>query len=659
MFTSAGWLRIGALIYDLGIVALAFIGANAIAFGPEWDRLIPDVELRTIAFVLLGAVSIFATRLNRGLWRYASIPDMAAIVKAATLTVVVYTLATFLISRGAHVSRLATGLSWIFIIFGMGAGRIAYRLFKETFVIPRMGAWARVDRKSLVYPFSDTTEDYIRAVRRQPEAGRSIAGIIGATKRSSSRDLRGYRVLGQPSSIEKVVNDHAKRGITITELIVTDPAVTGRELTALLEHCNRAGIGIKRLPGLLSPGSESSDGPIAPNPVRLDDLLGRAVVKVDQAAVRSLLAGKVVLVTGAGGSIGSELCEQIAGFGPARIVLVDHSEHNLYQVERKLCGRHPEVPLVQLLCDVRDSLRVEAIMQREAPDVVFHAAAIKHVPIAERNPLETIKTNALGTATVARAATKHGVKSFVLISTDKAVNPSNVMGTTKRAAELYCQALDLAVDSTIFRVVRFGNVLGSAGSVVPLFQEQIARGGPVTVTDPEVSRYFMTIPEAVSLILEAVSDGASGGKERGAILVLDMGKPVRIADMARRLIQLAGYAPDRDIKITYTGLRPGEKLEEELISPSEDDIIQRHEGYFVARTRTIETGTVVGWFEELAKACRDQDHQAAMRMLRTIVPSFVELENGRSPIATPADAPADAVLVRTDDEDALPSRRLH
>lgn len=642
-------LRLTALLYDLCVCFFSFLFAHIIVFSPSWAFAVSHAEARLLSFVAAGAISIYAMRLNRGVWQYASIPDMVAIVKAATLMVATYVVGSMLIGQSEMVSGLAMFLIWLFVMIGMGGGRIAYRMIKETVLLPHFLS-QNATSVALLFPFSDTTETYIRAVRRLRGPDRQIAGIIDFGPSTPKRVLQGVSVIGKPEALSAIVNDFEKRGQAISELIVTDPTVSGVEMAELLEHCNKAGLAIKRLPALINASDNGMDSPITPNPVRLDDLLGRPEVPSDPRAIRAFLAGKTVLVTGAGGSIGSELAKQIADFAPARIVLVDSSEQNLYDIERALRISHPEIPLAQVLCDVRDTRRVNTIMQRELPDVVFHAAAIKHVPIAENNPIETVKTNALGSAVVADAAVRAEVKAFVLISTDKAVNPSSVMGAAKRAAELYCQALDLADSPTRFRIVRFGNVLGSTGSVVPLFQEQIARGGPVTVTDPDVERYFMTIQESVHLILEAVSHGLDGRNEKGAVLVLEMGKPLKIIDLAHRLIQLAGFVPGRDIAISITGLRPGEKLTEELFNETEDDIIQRRKGYFIARIRTVEAVVVKSWFESLREACRQEDRRAVVEVLKTIVPSFVELENGRMPVIDHSGPSSDA---------DYPSRRLH
>lgn len=622
MISDPRILRASAAIHDLLVCAAAFTAAHVIAFGPERYWFVPGIAEKTIAFEVVSMGSLYLMRLNRGLWKYASISDLVAIAKAATLAVMVFTVGNFLVERAEYISRIAMILTWVFMIFGLGAGRVVYRFAKESVFLPNRRDAAGSAATYLLYPFSDTTDAYIRAVRRLAPDGVSLAGIIDSRPKYARSQLHGLRVLGRPGDIDRIVARRKLRGLSITELVVTDPTISGSEMTTLLEYCNSAGIGISRLPDMFELAKAGRSAVLAPNPVRLEDLLGRAEIKVDFAAIAAFVKGRTVLVTGAGGTIGAELCRQIAGFNPSRIVMLELSEQNLYEIKTEFLQDFPEVRFEAYICDVRDRHRVEKLMNAVKPDVVFHAAALKHVPIVENNPLEAIKTNFIGTSIVASAAHSSGAKAFILISTDKAVNPTSVMGATKRAAELYCQALDLALDDCCFRIVRFGNVLGSSGSVVPLFKKQIERGGPVTVRHPDVSRYFMTIPEAVSLILGAASHGLSNGHARGSILILDMGEPIRIVDLARRLIQLAGFIPEKDIAIEYTGLRPGEKLEEELLSVTESSNLQRYTGFVAAHSRSVEKAAIENWIDEIAKACDEENRLAALEILGTIVPSY-------------------------------------
>ncbi|MFP1631708.1 polysaccharide biosynthesis protein [Zhengella sp. ZM62] len=619
-------LRSGVVVHDALALAIAFASAHLVVFGADRIMWVPGIQEKTLAYVLIGGACLYAMKLNRGLWRYASIPDLVAIVKAVTLAVTIFTIGNFMLSRAENISRLAVVLIWLFSVFGLGAGRMLYRFIKETRFFPQLRDTGDLTEHYLLYPFSDTSENYIRAIRRLNPAGFRLAGIIDPRISFVRNGMHSLQVLGTPEHIATIVAQKHARGIAINGLIVTDPTISGTEMTNLLEACNAAGIGISRLPDMMDFPKAGDSNLLSPKPVRLQDLLGRPQVTVENLEISAFLKNNTVLVTGAGGSIGSELCRQIAAFKPDKLIFLDSCERNLYDITQEFSSRFPDISVAPVIADIRDRTRVDEVVNFFAPDVVFHAAALKHVPLVEANPIEAIKTNVLGTANVAESAVAAGAKAFVLISTDKAVNPSSVMGASKRAAELYCQALDLDDAPTSFRIVRFGNVLGSAGSVVPLFQKQIAQGGPVTVTDPDMTRYFMTIPEAVHLILQATSHGMNGAMQppetRGAILVLNMGQPIKIADLARRLIQLAGFRPDKDIRIEYTGRRPGEKLEEELLSRLEDKIVQKHESFIVARTRTVEREAMVDWLQDMKQISRREDQEAAIVLLKDIVQSY-------------------------------------
>ena len=357
-------------------------------------------------------------------------------------------------------------------------------------------------------------------------------------------------------------------------------------------------------------------------PIEIGGLLERPEVTGDVAEIARFIQDKVVLATGAGGSIGSELCRQIAQFAPRQLILTDSSEFNLSEIDTELRQDYGNLDIVTRIVDVRDDVRASQLFAAYRPQVIFHAAALKHVPLAEDNPLEALKTNVIGTRNVADAAQANDTAVFVMISTDKAVNPTSVMGATKRAAEAYCQALDVNSRTTRFKTVRFGNVLGSNGSVVPRFEEQIAAGGPVTVTDPDITRYFMTIPEAVGLVLHASGRSSAHPTGRGDIMVLDMGKPVRVLDLAERMIQLAGYRPRVDIDIVFTGLRPGEKLYEEMFDPSEVRDNRTMEGFFIASPRITDHSLLRRTMDELAGCLKREDVSRALDLLAHVVPEY-------------------------------------
>ncbi len=399
----------------------------------------------------------------------------------------------------------------------------------------------------------------------------------------------------------------------VTEVLVAMPSAPGAVLRRVVQHCRDAGVRSRVLPTL----SELVEGRVMytqMREVRVDDLLAREPVRLDVPRVRTFVAGTRVLVTGAAGSIGSELCRQIAGYEPERLVLYDRHENGIYALEMELRARFPELSLEAVLGDVLLPDQLASVFAAHRPELVFHAAAYKHVPLAEANVLEAVRNNVVGTRNVAAAALGHGVREFVLVSTDKAVRPTSVMGVTKRVAELVLQGLQNG--GCRFVAVRFGNVLGSSGSVVPLFRDQIARGGPVTVTHPEVTRYFMTIPEAVQLILQAATLGAGG-----EIFVLEMGEPVRIVDLARNMIRLSGFEPDDDIAIVFTGLRPGEKMTEELVAEEKAIATTYHDRINVLR-RNGAAPRPETWLPEVERCLAGADARAAIRLLRRLVPGY-------------------------------------
>lgn len=426
-------------------------------------------------------------------------------------------------------------------------------------------------------------------------------------------------------NLEGVVTKLAKDGLPVSAFVIAAHSSEGEnDFDKLADVSERHGIELLRLPeiGQLGRGKRAYER-IVPERVQLEDLLPRRVVSLDREPLKGLFEGATVLVTGAGGSIGSELCRQVLRLRPRRLVLVDNSEFLLHEIDVELCREGTAAEIVALLGNVRDRAQMFSYFETQRPDIVFHAAALKHVPIVERQPVEGLRTNVLGTGNVADAASKFDAKAFVLISTDKAVNPTNFMGASKRMAESYCQALDV-VGKTRFVTVRFGNVLGSAGSVIPLFARQIAAGGPVTVTHPEIERYFMTIPEAVQLVLHATRSGVSSAdSDRGRIFVLDMGKPVKIADVARKMIRLQGFRPDIDIAIRFIGLRPGEKMFEELFDHGEAIVATDVAGVLSAAPRRIfDHMTIAQMFEELRVATKEGDRKTADGIVTRLVPEY-------------------------------------
>jgi O-antigen biosynthesis protein WbqV len=616
-------LRYASILLDIAVAATAFYGAYAVTLG--WERMVhlAGIVEKGVAFTALSAISLFLFSVTRGSWRYVSIPDLLALIKASLFAVGVYTIGAFLISRGDNVPRSVPLLTLLFLIAGMATTRLAYRLLMDGTPRPFWGGQETDSRrKVLLLGLTNEAESFVRMSRRSPEKLVKVVGILDDAGVNQARSVQGVEVFGGLDDLPALVEKFSARGVEIKELIVAERKPGRQRLSKLVEAATSAGLKISRIPDMAETAAINPNGMIEPRPIEIEDLLGRPEVTPDVRGIANLIEGRTIIATGAGGSIGSELCRQIAAFNPRRLVITDSSEFHLYMLDKEMRENHPHLDIVTRLMNVRDSVRVSQLFQSLQPEVVFHAAALKHVPLVEDNPLEAVKTNVMGTRNVADAALAVRASAFVMISTDKAVNPRNVMGATKRAAEAYCQSLDVASDSTRFKTVRFGNVLGSNGSVVPRFQEQIAAGGPVTVTHPDIVRYFMTIPEAVRLVLQASSDGLRRHSERGTIMVLDMGNPVKIVDLAERMIQLAGFKPYTDIEIAFTGLRPGEKLYEELFDPSEVQDLKSEEGYVVASPRVIDKALLYRTLEGMKAAIEREDDVRAIELLSHIVPEY-------------------------------------
>jgi FlaA1/EpsC-like NDP-sugar epimerase len=613
--------------HDVVMAALSFgialyLRVGSDAFGYYADRyLLTGVVLFT---AVAGTVFIF-TGLYRGIWRYASLDDMMAIVKAVTLTILIFLPIMFVVTRLEGFPRSQPFINWFVLVALLGGPRIVYRVvrdrrFDTVFVRER-------DRRIpvLLIGASDECELFLRALRRQRNGTYRPVGILAEKERRVGRHIHGVKVLGTIADLDRVVAALTAKRDKPHKVILTKERLSTYSVKDLYQKTEALGITMARSqrPGDLRSGLSDA---VELRPIAIEDLLGRPQTVLDRPAMRALIAGRRVLVTGAGGSIGSELVRQISDLAPARLALLDNSEFHLSEIDRALHLRHPELPRREILADVRDARRIEALFAEERPELVFHAAALKHVPMVELHPVEGALTNVVGTRNVADACRRAGVGTMVQISTDKAVNPSNVMGATKRLAECYCQALDIAGaggrSELCFVTVRFGNVLGSTGSVVPLFQQQLATGGPLTVTHPDVSRYFMTIREAVELVLMASTIGAARPAHSGKIYVLDMGEAIRIEDLARQMIRLAGLVPDADVKIEYVGLRPGEKLAEELLHASESLVESGQQGILLAAPRTADAKLLAQAIDKLERDARAGHTDAVREALRRLVPEY-------------------------------------
>lgn len=526
-----------------------------------YDYLPEIILIRLFTFNFFG--------LYNRLWRYASIHELLAIVSAATVSSVLIFI--YMSSMGSKLPRSIPIITWLIVIALVGLSRLFLRvlyMLRKT----RKASCSKV----LIIGAGDAGAMIARELRQRFYDTKNLIGFIDDDRRKIKNKLFGVPVLGTRVDLPEAV---CKYGIT--EIIIAIPSANGERLREIFKACRETRCTVKTVPGLY----EIIDGQVTVDQLRnidLEDILRRDPVKLDLGQIAGYLTGKRVLVTGAGGSIGSELCRQIAKMSPSHVTLLGKGENSIYEIHQELISKFPNLAIEPVIADVRDKPRIFNIFSSVQPQVVFHAAAHKHVPLMEAQPVEAVRNNIFGTQTVAEAADRVNVEKFVLISTDKAVNPTSVMGATKRVAEMLIQNMN-RISKTSFVAVRFGNVLGSRGSVIPLFKKQILKGGPITITHPDMKRYFMTIPEASQLVLQA---GALA--QGGEVFVLDMGEPVKIVDMAKDLIELSGLEPGRDIEIKFTGLRPGEKLFEELLTAEEGTSSTKHEKIYVANLKAID-----------------------------------------------------------------------
>ncbi len=569
---KAAWLSLCAFAFDLCAASGTWLAAYLIRFNGAVPPDFLASALRSLIWLLpIYAVVFRAFGLYRGMWGFASLPDLLRISKAVTAGALLVVVGAVMSQPNPIVPRSVLMVAPLLLFLAMGGARALYRAGKEFYLY---GALIAQGKPVIVLGAGGAGASLARELSRSGEW--RLVGLLDDDPSKRGREIYGYKVLGQFSEL-----GHWASTLGAEHAIVAIPSASVDEQRRAAMLCVRAGVRSLVLPALTS----LAQGDAFLSHVReidVEDLLGREAVKIDMPHVEALLHGRVAMVTGAGGSIGSELCRQIQRFAPAQLVAFDSSEYAMYRLIEELHERFPGLPVVPVIGDVKDSLLLDHVFGKYTPHIVFHAAAYKHVPLMEElNAWQAVRNNVLGTYRVARAAIRHDVKRFVLVSTDKAVNPTNVMGASKRLAEMACQALQQTSSCTQFETVRFGNVLGSAGSVIPKFEQQIKKGGPLTVTHPEITRFFMTIPEASQLVLQASSMGHGG-----EIFILDMGQPVRIVDLARDLIRLYGYTDDQ-IRIDFTGLRPGEKLYEELLADDETTTRTPHPKLRIARAREV------------------------------------------------------------------------
>jgi FlaA1/EpsC-like NDP-sugar epimerase len=626
--------RIWQLVADAGLVALAWWLAFTLRFDAPTPVYYETLFKRTILVVVGIKLAVFvALGFYNRWWRYVSTRDMWRIAWGVTLATVLADVAVYLISPVPTVKlpRGIAALDLLLTLAFIAGSRLLARTLMER---PTTGIVAR-GKEVLVVGAGDAGQLVIREMQRNRQLGYTPIGLIDDDPRKKNLRIHGVRVLGTTEDLRHILRDNRP-----DEVILAIPSASGQMRQRIVNVTREGNVPVKTLPGLYELISGESDLATQIRPVQVEDVLGREPIEVDLETTASYLKDATVLVTGAGGSIGSELCRQIARVRPQRLVLVDQGETPLFEIERELVDDRGFAAAIPVLADCKSSTKMRQVLDRYRPDVVFHAAAYKHVPLMEANPLESVRNNALATRVMAEAAVEFGAERFVLISTDKAVNPKTVMGQSKALCEWIVEAYGARDDvATRFVAVRFGNVLGSSGSVIPIFRKQIAKGGPVTVTHPEMTRYFMTIPEAASLVVQA---GSIGG--RGDVFVLDMGEPVRILDLAMQMIRLSGKDPEHDIDVEIVGTRPGEKLHEELWGEGEVAEATAHPKIMRVRGPVVDAAWLEEELGELERLVREAETLEVVSRLATMM---------RVPRLT--DAPAAA---RAPEEDTLSGQKL-
>ena len=619
---ATNWLCDNRLLVILPLQVLIIAAAFLLAFSIRFDFSIPPQYWPLIGkllppLLLIKMVCFWKTGLFRGWWRYVSMPDLVQILKGNLLASLIFVGYAVIVYRFDQIPRSVLLLDTVFCLSFIAGIRFLTRAIRESTLLGTEVEGVKKTR-ILVVGAGDAGQMIVREVRSNRRLDLDVVGYVDDDPQKRNGLFQGVKVLGSQRQLTEIVHNY-----NVAEVIITIPSATGSQIRQIVERCRPLDVKIKTLPGVgdLIAGNVSVQ---ELREVKLEDLLGRKPISLDQAQISSYLRGKRVLVTGAGGSIGGEICRQVARFEPECLILFENAETPLFFIEQELIVAFPHIHVVPIIGDVRNPSRVKVIFDEQMPQVVFHAAAYKHVPMMENNPAEAINNNVRGTQILANAADEMGVETFVMISTDKAVRPTNVMGASKRVAELYVQSL-ARFSKTRFVTTRFGNVLGSSGSVIPTFKDQIRKGGPVTVTHPEVTRFFMTSPEASQLVLQAGSMGKGG-----EIYLFDMGAPVKIKDLAEELIRLSGFKPYEDIGIVYTGLRPGEKLYEELLLEGEGVLPTHHNKICIASSAPPPKDILNKKIEELIIAAKVLDLPGIRAGLKGIVPEYQSAEHKQS-----------------------------
>ncbi len=612
LFFNKLYTKLPIILYDILAIPVAWLLAywlrynlSVIPFDVITKGLFPVCILIT-----MQTLCYYYFKVYRGIWRYASIIDVVNIIKAIISSVLLTIVALFFSQTIQDIPRSVWPIYLTLLVFLLCGGRLLMRWQNEFLAVKKQNHFTK---RTLIIGAGDAGISLVRSIKHDSNSRYDIVGFIDDNKSFLSQEIHGIKVL---SNIDDLVNTVNKYQIEL--ILIAIPRATSKEMRRIVNFCEQTSVPFRTLPNILDIASGKVDIK-ALREVKIDDLLGRDEVDLDWDSISNYIKNKKIMVTGGGGSIGSELCRQIARLQPAELCIIDNSEFNLYKIQLELLENYVNLSTSNLhvsLTNVTDRYTLNNIINQFQPNIVFHAAAYKHVPLLEDQLYQAVHNNIIGTKNVADCCIENNIAEFVLISTDKAVNPTNIMGATKRTAEIYCQNLN-NLNKTKFITVRFGNVLGSAGSVVPLFKEQIERGGPITVTHPEIERYFMTIPEASRLILQAIVNG-NGGE----IFVLDMGEPIKIRFLAEEIIRLSGKVPYKDIDITYTGLRAGEKLYEELFYALEELVPTQHDKILMAKSRNINWQQFTILLGRLEANCHNLPNNQLRELIKSLVPEY-------------------------------------
>jgi FlaA1/EpsC-like NDP-sugar epimerase len=611
---------LAAFAFDILVAMFSFWFALALRFETLNYKLYPTANLGNFFFLsmVLMIISFIANGLYRGVWRFSSTYDLIRVIRASATGILFSLVGCFFLNRLDGVPRSMFLIQFLLLVVGLGGGRFIYRYLKDRKAMREMVSGGEEVKNILVVGAGRAGEKLVRDIFSTPALKLNVVGFLDDDRSKRNALIHNIKVFGGIPLIPDMVKKYS-----VDKIFIAIPSANGEDVKRIVSFCKQTHAEVKILPKMDQLLSNQVEISLLRN-LNIEDLLGREQVQLDTCHLSSMIADKTVLVTGAGGSIGSELCSQIAKFHPRMLIMADYCELFMYELEMKFKEEHPEIPFFPKIIDIRNPSKVDSLFAEYRPQLVFHAAAYKHVPMMEQNPMEAVETNIKGTKLVAETALKYGAEKFIMISTDKAVNPTNVMGASKRIAEMVITDISKKSKTTQFISVRFGNVLGSNGSVIPLFRKQIEDRKDITVTHPDIIRYFMSIPEACQLVLQAGSMG-----EGGEIFVLDMGEPVKIVDLAREMIRLAGMVEGRDIKIVFSGLRPGEKLFEELFSDKEAYELTHHGKIRKALFRTLDSSFHTNLNNLLSLESAEPD--TVVYLIKDLVPEFTHFRLKNTP----------------------------